>query len=290
MSSLTTYREAVLAGAASLRKCGVESPDYDSRQLMLHAASMNDTEYLMRSGEAVPSAQLEAFEVMLHRRMKREPLQHILGQAYFYGRAFNVNANVLVPRFDTEGLVENALKTVKDGDAVLDMCTGSGCIIITLALERNLSVAVGCDKSGEALSVARGNWDKLSGGVGSNITFLQGDLFQALGDDYRNFFDCIVSNPPYIESSVIDTLSDEVKNYDPLMALDGGDDGLVFYREITGQANNYLKDGGALFFEIGAEQGKAVAELMEKAGYSDIEIIKDLAGLDRVVRGTARQM
>jgi release factor glutamine methyltransferase len=222
--------------------------------------------------------------------MKREPLQHILGQAYFYGRAFNVNKNVLVPRFDTEVLVENALKTVKDGDAVLDMCTGSGCIIITLALERNLSVAVGCDKSDEALSVARGNLRKLTGGAGRNITFMQGDLFQALGSDYRNSFDCIVSNPPYIESSVIDTLSDEVKNYDPLMALDGGEDGLAFYREITGQANSYLKDGGALFFEIGAEQGKAVAELMERAGYSDIEIIKDLAGLDRVVRGIARQI
>jgi release factor glutamine methyltransferase len=257
---------------------------------MLHAASMNDTEYLMRSGEAVSDAQLEAFDVMLHRRMKREPLQHILGQAYFYGRAFNVNKNVLVPRFDTEVLVENALKTVKDGDAVLDMCTGSGCIIITLAIERNLSVAVGCDKSDEALSVARGNLRKLTGGAGRNITFMQGDLFQALGGDYRNSFDCIVSNPPYIESSVIDTLSDEVKNYDPLMALDGGEDGLAFYREITGQANSYLKDGGALFFEIGAEQGKAVAELMERAGYGDIEIIKDLAGLDRVVRGIARQI
>lgn len=284
MSSLTTYREAVLKGAASLKESGIDSPDYDSRQLMLKAASFNDTSYLMKSMDKIPEGQLDTFNAYIERRKRKEPLQHILGEAYFYGRPYKVNSDVLVPRYDTEVLVENVLKVLSDGDSVLDMCTGSGCIIITLALEKKLDKAFGCDLSSVALKVAEDNAKRLSGDK-DRIEFFQGDLFNSLGERYKGAFDCIVSNPPYIETSVIPMLSDEVKMYDPMMALDGSEDGLEFYRRITQEAPGYLKKNGYLFYEIGAEQGRAVSDLMARAGFKDVRVIKDLAGLDRVVCG-----
>ena len=156
-----TYREAVLKGAASLKCRGVESPEYDSRELMLKAAGFDSTQYLCRSAEKVSAECLAIFKKYIERRMNREPLQHILGEACFYGRSFLVNENVLVPRLDTEILVEQALKVTRDNDAVLDMCTGSGCIIITMALERKLSFACGCDLSDKALEVAQSNGARL---------------------------------------------------------------------------------------------------------------------------------
>ncbi len=283
MSGVITYREAVLNGAASLKESGIDSPDYDSRQLMLKAASFNDTGYLVKSMDKINEEQLDIFNMYIERRKKREPLQHILGEAFFYGRAYKVNSDVLVPRYDTEVLVENTLKVLSDGDSVLDMCTGSGCIIITLALEKKLDKAFGCDLSSEALKVAEENAKSLD--VEDKVKFLQGDLFDSLESEYKGAFDCIVSNPPYIETSVIPTLSDEVKMYDPMMALDGSEDGLEFYRRITQEAPGYLKKNGYLFYEIGAEQGRAVSDLMAQAGFKNIRVIKDLAGLDRVVYG-----
>lgn len=284
MSGVITYREAVLNGAASLKESGIDSPDYDSRQLMLKAASFNDTDYLVKSMDKINEEQLDIFNGYIERRKRREPLQHILGEAYFYGRPYKVNSDVLVPRYDTEVLVENTLKVLSDGDSVLDMCTGSGCIIITLALEKKLDKAFGCDLSPAALKVAEDNAKSLSSDK-DRIKFFQGDLFDSLGEEYKGAFDCIVSNPPYIETSVIPTLSDEVKMYDPMMALDGSEDGLEFYRRITKEAPEYLKKNGYLFYEIGAEQGRAVSDLMAQAGFKDVRVIKDLAGLDRVVCG-----
>ena len=295
-----TYREAVLKGAASLKCRGVESPEYDSRELMLKAAGFDSTQYLCRSTELVPAEHLATFQGYVDRRMNREPLQHILGEACFYGRSFLVNENVLVPRLDTEVLVEQALKVTRDNDAVLDMCTGSGCIIITMALERKLSFACGCDLSDKALEVAQSNGARLipedrycfvnaDGDNKSIFRFCQGDLFDSLDKNYGlNLkpvkFDVIVSNPPYIETEVINTLSDEVRLHEPVMALDGSADGLEFYRRISAKAPEYLKPGGYLLYEIGYNQGQQVSMIMEEAGFRDVEIIKDLAGLDRVVK------
>ena len=295
-----TYREAVLTGAASLKCRGVESPEYDSRELMLKAAGFDSTQYLCRSTELVPTEHLATFQGYIDRRMNREPLQHILGEACFYGRSFLVNENVLVPRLDTEVLVEQALKVTRDNDAVLDMCTGSGCIIITMALERKLSFACGCDLSDKALLVAESNRERLipkdrycfvnaDGDNKGIFRFCQGDLFDSLDKNYGlNLkpvkFDVIVSNPPYIETEVINTLSDEVRLHEPVMALDGSADGLEFYRRISAKAPEYLKLGGYLLYEIGYNQGQQVSMIMEEAGFRDVEIIKDLAGLDRVVK------
>ena len=285
-----TYREAVLKGAASLKCSGVESPEYDSRELMLKAAGFDSTQYLCRSTEKVPAECLAIFQEYIERRMNREPLQHILGEACFYGRSFLVNENVLVPRLDTEVLVEQALKVTRDNDAVLDMCTGSGCIIITMALERKLSFACGCDLSDKALEVAQSNAERLIQDNKGIFRFCQGDLFDSLDKncglepDSHFKFDVIVSNPPYIETEVINTLSDEVRLHEPVMALDGSPDGLEFYRRISAKAPEYLNLGGYLLYEIGCNQGQQVSTIMEEAGFRDVEIIKDLAGLDRVVK------
>lgn len=285
-----TYREAVLKGAASLKCSGVESPEYDSRELMLKVAGFDSTQYLCRSTEKVPAECLAIFQEYIERRMNREPLQHILGEACFYGRSFLVNENVLVPRLDTEVLVEQALKVTRDNDAVLDMCTGSGCIIITMALERKLSFACGCDLSDKALEVAQSNAERLIQDNKGIFRFCQGDLFDSLDKncglepDSHFKFDVIVSNPPYIETEVINTLSDEVRLHEPVMALDGSPDGLEFYRRISAKAPEYLNLGGYLLYEIGCNQGQQVSMIMEEAGFRDIEIIKDLAGLDRVVK------
>ena len=284
-----TYREAVLKGAASLKCRGVESPEYDSRELMLKAAGFDSTQYLCRSTEPVLAEHLATFQGYVDRRMNREPLQHILGEACFYGRSFLVNENVLVPRLDTEVLVEQALKVTRDNDAVLDMCTGSGCIIITMALERKLSFACGCDLSDKALEVAQSNVERLIQDNKGIFRFCQGDLFDSLDKNYGlNLkpvkFDVIVSNPPYIETEVINTLSDEVRLHEPVMALDGSADGLEFYRRISAKAPEYLNLSGYLLYEIGYNQGQQVSMIMEEAGFRDVEIIKDLAGLDRVVK------
>ena len=267
---------------------------------MLKAAGFDSTQYLCRSTELVPTEHLATFQGYIDRRMNREPLQHILGEACFYGRSFLVNENVLVPRLDTEVLVEQALKVTRDNDAVLDMCTGSGCIIITMALERELSFACGCDLSDKALLVAESNRARLipkdrycfvnaDGDNKGIFRFCQGDLFDSLDKNYGlNLkpvkFDVIVSNPPYIETEVINTLSDEVRLHEPVMALDGSADGLEFYRRISAKASEYLNPSGYLLYEIGYNQGQQVSMIMEEAGFRDVEIIKDLAGLDRVVK------
>ncbi len=294
-----SYREAVLVAAKRLKKCGVDNPQYDSQELLMSVANMDRTAYLLHCEEKMEDSLYTAFEKLVKRRANREPLQHILGYTYFWGRKYLVNRNVLIPRQDTEVLVEKALECINTGDSVLDMCTGSGCIIITLACEKKLSRAVGVDLSKKALEVAKDNADRLL----ANIEWIESDLFQNIDLSVQtnskmdmqvnaqmdiclnSLYDVIVSNPPYIERKVIDTLSDEVRRFDPLVALDGGEDGLLFYRKITEQSVNYLKPGGWLLYEIGSNQSKQVRDIMSANGYEDIYIVKDLAGLCRVVMG-----
>lgn len=205
------------------------------------------------------------------------------------GLTFIVNEHVLIPRQDTEVLVEEVMRYLHDGMRILDMCTGSGCILLSLLRYSNDCTGVGIDISGDALRVARENAERILGVQAveqSRITLLQGDLFEALEkSDAGNKFDIIVSNPPYIKTDVIDSLMPEVREHEPRLALDGREDGLFFYREIITRAGSFLAGGGMLFLEIGYDQGEEVRLLMEKAGYTDIEVIKDYAGLDRVVCG-----
>jgi release factor glutamine methyltransferase len=190
---------------------------------------------------------------------------------------------VLIPRQDTEILVEEVMRELHDGMSILDMCTGSGCILISLLKYSNNCQGTGADLSEEALATARENAVSILGAdnVGS-ISFVRSNIFENISGKY----DVIVSNPPYICSDVIPTLMPEVRDYDPHMALDGGEDGLYFYRIIVQESREYLCGGGRLYFEIGADQAEAVKSLMENAGFKDINVVKDYAGLDRVLYGT----
>lgn len=277
-----TYRQMCHNGAAILADAGITDAEYDSFALLEYITGMDRTAYILDGSKSVPEDITERYDAVIDRRSSHIPLQHITGQAWFYGRSFNVNSDVLVPRQDTEVLVSEALKVINAKDSVLDMCTGSGCIIITLALEKKLGRAVGADISEAALKVASGNREKLGA---DDVTFVKSNIFSDINVNDAELFDVIVSNPPYIATGEIETLTEEVRIHDPYIALDGFEDGLHFYREITQQSMNYIKSGGWLLYEIGCTQAHDVSDIMSEYGYSNIKVIKDLAGLDRVVMG-----
>lgn len=276
-----TYRQMCHNGAAILADAGITDAEYDSFALLEYITGMDRTAYILNGSKSVPEDIAERYDAVIDRRSSHIPLQHITGQAWFYGRGFNVNSDVLVPRQDTEVLVSEALKVINAKDSVLDMCTGSGCIIITLALEKKLGRALGADISEAALKVASGNREKLGA---DDVTFVKSNIFSDINVN-DELFDVIVSNPPYIATGEIETLTEEVRIHDPYIALDGLEDGLHFYREITQQSMNYIKSGGWLLYEIGCTQAHDVSDIMSEYGYSNIKVIKDLAGLDRVVMG-----
>lgn len=277
-----TYRQMCHNGAAILADAGITDAEYDSFALLEYITGMDRTAYILNGSKSVPEDIAERYDAVIDRRSSHIPLQHITGQAWFYGRGFNVNRDVLVPRQDTEVLVSEALKVINAKDSVLDMCTGSGCIIITLALEKKLGRALGADISEAALKVASGNREKLGA---DDVTFVKSNIFSDINVNDEELFDVIVSNPPYIATGEIETLTEEVRIHDPYIALDGLEDGLHFYREITQQSMNYIKSGGWLLYEIGCTQAHDVSDIMSEYGYSNIKVIKDLAGLDRVVMG-----
>lgn len=277
-----TYRQMCHNGAAILADAGITDAEYDSFALLEYITGMDRTAYILDGSKSVPEDIAERYDAVIDRRSSHIPLQHITGQAWFYGRSFNVNSDVLVPRQDTEVLVSEALKVINAKDSVLDMCTGSGCIIITLALEKKLGRALGADISEAALKVASGNREKLGA---DDVTFVKSNIFSDINVNDEELFDVIVSNPPYIATGEIETLTEEVRIHDPYIALDGLEDGLHFYREITQQSLNYIKSGGWLLYEIGCTQAHDVSDIMSEYGYSNIKVIKDLAGLDRVVMG-----
>lgn len=206
-------------------------------------------------------------------RCKRKPITKIFGKAFFCGSEFCVNKHVLSPRFDTELLVEKALDYIKSNDRVLDLCTGSGCIAVGIA-KRIDAYVEGCDISSKALKVAKKN---------AKLHNVKVDMYQSnMFDKVQGKFNVIVSNPPYIETEVIKTLDKEVLEHDPILALDGGNDGLDFYRDIASNVKNYLLDNGVLLLEIGYNQGESVSNLFKDIA-KDIQVIKDYNNNDRVV-------
>ena len=215
--------------------------------------------------------------MVIAKRAQRIPLQHITGEQEFMGLTFRVNEHTLIPRQDTEILVEEAMLYLHDGMRILDMCTGSGCILLSLLKYSNECEGVGVDISEQALAVARENATRL----GLKAGFVQSDLFEQV----QGRFDMLVSNPPYIATKEIETLMPEVREHEPMQALDGMEDGLYFYRKIVEKSADYLYNGARLYFEIGYDQGEAVSTLMREKGYQDVKVIKDYAGLDRVVVG-----
>lgn len=277
-----TYQEAYKLCVNKLNSAGILEAESDTRVLFDYLLQA-DRGFLFLHGEDSLSEDkekrlLEAIDL----RQKRIPVQHITGFQNFMGFEFAVNDKVLIPRFDTECLVEEAMLVCADGAKLLDVCTGSGCILISLMNYKNEIEGYGIDISKDALSVAAENARRLCKDSDRLPRFIESDLFTNLEE---KDFDIILSNPPYIKSLVIEELEEEVKKYDPRLALDGGEDGLIFYRRICSLAPAYLKKGGHLLVEIGNDQGEEVRELFIENSFLDVKVIKDLAGNDRVVLG-----
>lgn len=274
---IMTYREAIGLGEKILTMAGIADVKTDAWMLLEMAAKIDRNFYYMHMDDDITQEQLNEYEWALKKRAEHIPLQYIVGETEFMGLPFKVNSSVLIPRQDTETLVEEALKVAKPGMKVLDMCTGSGCIIISILHHGKDLEGYASDISRHAINVAKEN-AKLNQVA---VSFETGDLF----DHIKGKYDMIVSNPPYIRTEEIAKLMPEVQNFEPFDALDGKEDGLFFYRRIVEQAGEYLNPGGHLLFEIGHDQGNDVSELMEQAGFKNVRVIKDLAGNDRVVTG-----
>lgn len=273
------YAKLYQIGKEQLQKAGITDAELDAR-LLLEFICHTDRNALYAHGDLeIEDEKMQDFLQLIEKRAAHIPLQHLTGKQNFMGLDFLVNEHVLIPRQDTEILVEEIMRDLHDGIRILDMCTGSGCILLSLLHYSNDCVGVGVDVSEDALAVARQNADRLAE---KQAVFIQSDLFEKV----EGSFDLIVSNPPYIRSQEIAGLMPEVREHEPHLALDGKNDGLHFYREIIKEAMLHLKRGGQLFFEIGYDQGEAVQALLAANGYTGIAVVKDYAGLDRVVYGT----
>lgn len=273
-----TYREVIVLGEKNLQQADIADAKTDSWLLLAMACKIDHTYYYMHIDEEMSEEQVREFEVLIRKRAERVPLQYITGEQEFMGLTFHVNSNVLIPRQDTETLVEEALKVIKPGMKVMDMCTGSGCVLISILKNAHDVEGIGYDISKQAINVAKENakFNEVP------AVFERSDLFE---DVVENDFDVIVSNPPYIPTDVVATLMPEVSQFEPREALDGKGDGLYFYSKILEQCKNYMKQDGYILFEIGCEQGDAVSTMMRLAGFSEVRVIKDLARNDRVVMG-----
>lgn len=274
--------------ADQLNNAGVPDALLDARYLLFFVFHLDMTRWLLDRNRVLTDNDLEraeGYRSLVEKRKQRIPLQHLTGSQEFMGLEFAVNSHVLIPRQDTETLVELVLKDHREKEcSVLDMCTGSGCIAVSLAVLGGYREVVGVDISEEALAVAESNAKRLCGEE-SRISFIKSDLFEALPDGKR--FDIIVSNPPYIPSRVIDGLQPEVRDHEPVLALDGTEDGLYFYRKLADECGRFLKPGGCVYFEIGWDQADDVSRLLADAGFVRIVTVKDLPGLDRVVKASA---
>lgn len=281
-----TLKQLYKVGTVKLAEEGIEEFSLDAWYLLEYVTGVSKAMYFAEPERTVSEENADRYIDCIRQRAAHIPLQHITGEQEFMGYPFCVNEHVLIPRQDTEILVEEAIQIMRPKMKILDMCTGSGCIVLSIlkmCKEKYYMTdlqGVGADVSEEALKVARENSRRLE----VPVTWIQSDLFAKIPEEEK--YDVIVSNPPYIETAVIDTLQEEVRLHDPYIALDGKEDGLYFYRRIISEADKYLKPQGKLMFEIGCDQAEAVEELMKNAGYEQITVKKDLAGLDRVVYGT----
>ena len=272
-----TYRQLLGLGTEILSKAGITEAPIDAWRLFENITGMDRARYIMIEEDEAPEEEKEAYRILIQKRAERVPLQYIIGEQEFMGMTFKVNSSVLVPRMDTEILVVETARKLKSGMKLLDMCTGSGCILISLMHLIEGVNGTGSDISKQALLVAKEN------AVNNQIpaTFVCSDMFEQIEGTY----DIIVSNPPYIPTAVISTLMPEVRDFEPSRALDGHEDGLYFYRTLAKQSMDYLNEGGYLFLEIGCEQAGDVTGYLTANGFTGVTVVKDLAGLDRVVYG-----
>ena len=272
-----TYSEAVHKAKCCLEQHEVPDPGIDALLLLQFVCGITRAHYYAVREDRMPEEEFDRYMELIQRRSARIPLQQLTGEQQFMGLPFHVSEDVLTPRQDTEILVEEALKRARPGAKILDLCTVSGCILISLLKLGPDLEGTGSDLSEKALEIAAENAEMNK----VEVSFVQSDLFSRI----PGTFDMIVSNPPYIVSSVISSLMEEVRDHEPLMALDGGTDGLDFYRRIVPESVDHLNPGGWLIVEIGYDQGDLVRSMFVDHQYKDVDVIRDLGGNDRVVLG-----
>ncbi|MCR5778693.1 MAG: peptide chain release factor N(5)-glutamine methyltransferase [Lachnospiraceae bacterium] len=259
-----------------LEEAGITDAESDTRLLLMHTTG-KDRSFIFAHGEDEMSEEdVAAFEAAIEQRLSHIPVQHITHVADFMGLEFKTSEGVLIPRIDTEFLVEEAMRFIPDGARVLDMCTGSGCILLSIMKYKNDIEGTAVDISDAALELTKANADKF----GLSPTIIKSNLFENI----EGKFDYIISNPPYIRKSDIPGLMEEVREHDPHLALDGGDDGLDFYRILAKESKDYLISEGMVLVEIGYDQGSDVKAIFEAEGYIDVTVLSDYAGNERVVR------
>ncbi len=269
-------KDVVAKAIEKLDAAGIAESRIDSWLLAESVLGVSRQDLFLEPEKSVSEEQAQKYLNAVSVRVKHIPLQHITGYQQFMDLEFVVNKDVLIPRPETELLVEQVVSYIKDNDVkVLDMCTGSGCIAVSVDRMCANADVTAVDISEKALKVAGENNIRNEG----RVTFVQSDLFENIHETY----DIIVSNPPYIPTSDIETLMEEVREHEPRLALDGSTDGLKFYREICTNAVNYLNENGKIFLEIGYDQGRTVPELLRENGFTDIQVLKDLSGNDRMV-------
>lgn len=281
-----TYRELYEEGRRILEQAGLPDAALDARFLLEEVCGTNLQTLLVFPEKKVTEEEVNQYRAFIQRRKDREPTAMILGEWDFMGLTFRLNKSTLIPEQDTEVLVETALEELKRRGLseaplrILDLCTGSGCILLSLLHELRNAGGLGTDLSEEALEAARENAVRL--GLQERAAFRQGDLWEPVGDER---FDLIVSNPPYVPTEVIPTLEPEVRCGEPYAALDGGEDGLVFYRRIMREAAGHLKPSGIIIVESGFDEAPQIAALMQDQKLRGIRTVQDYCGLDRVVLG-----
>jgi release factor glutamine methyltransferase len=263
------------------REAGIDTADLDARLLAQRAFGLDAMGLIRREREPAPSDWIEKLEVLADRRLRGEPISRIAGEREFWGLAFGLHPTTLVPRPETEFLVQEAIDGLqsKPSPRLVDLGTGSGAIAVSVLVSLPGATAMATDISVEALEMARKNAERH--GVADRMQFRSGSWWQAV--PHTEMFDLIVSNPPYIATEAIAGLAPEVRLFDPKMALDGGWDGLEAYRAIGAQAARRLSPGGRMLVEIGSNQGESVTRVLSRAGFGRLRVIKDYAGLDRVV-------
>lgn len=291
---MQTFHELLTKGTQLLVSAGIEEARLDAWLLLEYAADISRAWYYAHSETEAQEKTVSEYFELCQKRAQHIPLQHLTHEACFMGYDFYVDERVLVPRQDTEILAEEALNRLRKikNPRILDMCTGSGCLILSLLMEIPDAMGIGVDISEDALLVASRNRKNLN--LEERAVLVQsdtfsGDYFQKNSGNTSLEYDMLISNPPYIPTADIQHLMEEVRFHDPMLALDGREDGLYFYRKITEQAGRYLKPGGWLMYEIGCEQGMDVSAIMRQNGFVDVTVKKDLAGLDRVVTGKIRE-
>ena len=277
-----TVKELIALGKGVLHASGYECVETDSETLLGHVLGMNKAELFLNHAKAVDEEKQKLFEKLVDRVAGGEPMQYVMGEAYFMGHRFSVNPDVLIPRPETEVLCEMAIRELSAYDratSVLDLCTGSGALAVSIALAVEKAHLTASDISTGALTTAQANASALS--VSSRIDFIKSNLFDELTG---RTYDMIVTNPPYIKTSELANLPSEVRDHEPEVALDGGTDGFDFYNRIVNEASSFLACGGTILAETGCDQGLQVKAAFEAAGFSEVSISKDLAGRDRIVR------